>query len=725
MALLCLDSAPVRAGGFVTAPTYPAGIQPLSFAAGDFNGDGIPDLAVANFNPGNSQQGTLSILLGKGDGSFQAPQSYNTGWAASSVIVADFNGDGHPDLAVFGYDNSGKNTVSILLGNGDGTFQNPQDFVLSSAGSVATGDFNGDGILDLAITSFNAGTVSIWLGNGDGTFHPNGLSYSVGSIPNSVTVGDVNGDGNLDLAVTSEDAGVSILLGNGDGSFQTSQRYAVGRPLAVAVGDLNGDGIPDLAVANFGDAGGKDPGVSILLGNGDGTFQTTQSYATGVHSFSLAVSDLNGDGHLDIVMGGDSIVTVLLGNGNGTFGAPACYAAGETSSGRRTPVLVADFNGDGVLDVAAANAASGVNLGDSAALGTVSILLGKGDGTLQAARCFPPGGGALAVADFNGDGIPDLALTNADASTVNILLGNGNGTFTQSYSVASDANAMTVGDFNGDGIPDLAMADFAGVVSVFLGNGDGTFQAALSMAAGNGPNAIAVGDFNGDGKLDIMTTNFAVAGSPRAPGSIHVIENGIRLFLGNGDGTFQVAQAYAIANDSHPNSVAVGDFNGDGILDLAVTNLDTGLLNIWLGNGDGTFHVARSQSIGPYPQAVTVADFNGDGIPDLAVAAGISAGTVKVLLGNGDGTFQAQSYAVGSNPYFVVTGDFNHDGIPDLAVADVSGVSILLGNGDGTFQAAQSFAAGSGGQMAVADFNRDNFPDLVFSNAATVLLNAP
>jgi hypothetical protein len=426
-------------------------------------------------------------------------------------------------------------------------------------------------------------------------------------------------------------------------------------------------------------------------------------------------------------------VSIFLGKGDGTFEISTVYAAGvagRDGDPHGTLAVVGDFNGDGILDLAAINNYAG----------TVSILLGKGDGTFRAAPCYLPGGGSVAVADFNGDGIPDLAVANSGGSvdpfgSLSILLGNGDGTFQarKSYVAGGNPFVVAVGDFNGDSIPDLVVPNFkygAGAVSVLLGNGDGTFQAALTMAAGNQPTSVAVGDFNRDGKLDIVTTNF-VEEIPRKGWPPFVVGSDLRVVLGNGDGTFQPPQTYAVGPpESAPISVAVGDFNGDGALDLAVTNSGVGTLSIFLGKGDGTFQAAQNQSVGPTSRSVAVGDFNGDGIPDLAVTGSYFSylpATVKVLLGNGDGTFQApQAYPVGTGAYWVTTGDFNRDGVLDLAVADVSsGVSVLLGNGDGTFQAAQSYVAGPGGQIGVGDLNNDGYPDLVLSKALTVLLNTP
>ena len=708
--LVGLQLAVARAS-FITAPTYPAGpFNAFFVAVGDFNGDGILDLAVTNLT--DSEVSTLSILLGKGDGTFQGPKSYVIGPSAYLVAVGDFNGDGHPDLAVTGTDNFGNRTVNILLGNGDGTFQAPQTYVLRpGAWSVAVADLNGDGVPDLVV-----GGGNILLGNGDGTFQPPQKYDPPGS---SVVVGDFNGDGIPDLAVANGApfGTVSVLLGNGDGTFQPAQSYAAGYDVKlVVVGDFNGDGILDLAVAYYGNFFGRfvPAGISILLGNGDGTFQAAHSYTLDSITESLitlTVGDVNGDGRLDLIVAGTA-VSVLLGKGDGTFQAPVLYAAG----GGPRSIALGDFNGDGVPDLAVASG------------NTVSILLGKGDGTFQAARSYGPMGSSLVVADFNRDGIPDVAVANAWTKNVSILLGNGDGTFqpAQSYAVADFPISVAAGDFNGDGIPDLAVVNGNpsgdGTVSIFLGNGDGTFQPAHTMPAGGGPNSVAVGDFNGDGKLDIVTTNFLVVGDPRHPPPQY-IENGVRVFLGNGDGSFQAAQPHAIhPPGSGASFVAVGDFNGDGIPDLAVAKGATNNVSILLGNGDGTFHDGPPSYSGSSP---ALADLNGDGFLDMVVAKNHSTNTVTVLLGNGDGTFQpAQEYAVGTPPNSVAVGDFNHDGIPDLAVADGYGVSILLGNGDGTFQARQSYAAGPGGIVAAADFNGDGFPDVVFAGDVTVLINA-
>lgn len=329
---------------------YLTGSRSQAVAATDLNGDGKLDLAV-----GNLDSATVSVFLGNGDGTFKPRVDFATGLYPNSVAVGDFNGDGKPDLALA----NGSGTVSILLGNGDGSFQPHVDYPAGPAAfSLAVGDFNGDGNLDLAVANNNSnqnGTVSILLGNGDGTFQPH-VDYPVGTGPYSIAVGDFDRDGKLDLVVANYplDSTVSVLLGNGDGTFKPQVTYATGRqPDSVVVGDLNGDGRLDLAVSNFADGT-----VSVLLGNGDGTFQPHVDYPAGSVPSSVIIGDFNGDGKLDLAMsnyapGGINVppgyVNVLLGNGDGTFHAPAAFVAGPNPA----TVAVGDFNNDGTPDLVA------------------------------------------------------------------------------------------------------------------------------------------------------------------------------------------------------------------------------------------------------------------------------------------------------------------------------------------------------------------------------------
>jgi hypothetical protein len=319
------------------------GGSPVSVAVGDFNGDGHPDIAMAN------QGGSLSVLLGNGNGTFQTQVTYATGGSPYGVAVGDFNGDGKLDLAVT---NNTSGTVSIYLGNGDGTFQSQVTYAAGpTPRAIAVGDFNGDGVPDLAVTDGSNSELSILLGNGNGTFGT-AVTYPTGSTPFSITVGDFNGDGNLDLAVGNEGAPtltVSVLLGNGDGTFRTQVTYAGGaNPYSIVSGDFRGVGKLDLAVGDD-----TSTTVSVLLGNGDGTFQTRVTYPTGTGPLAAAVGDFNGDGKLDLVLANENAasVSVLLGNGDGTFQTQATYAAGTNPFS----VAVADFNGDGRPDIAVAD----------------------------------------------------------------------------------------------------------------------------------------------------------------------------------------------------------------------------------------------------------------------------------------------------------------------------------------------------------------------------------
>jgi hypothetical protein len=426
--------------------------------------------------------------------------------------------------------------------------------------AVAVGDFNGDHKLDLVVGAVDPRSqvpysVSLLFGNGDGTFQP-AVSYAQNGSPDFIAVGDLNADGMLDLATANLNPdGVTVLLGKGNGTFQTTVAYALpGSPNCVAVGDFNGDGIPDLAMNGYD--------TLILLGNGDGTFKPPVSYPAG--NGAVAVGDFNGDGKLDLAVAdyGDGLtnpgntVSILLGNGDGTFRAPASYRVQFSPSA----LAVGDFNGDGKLDLAVTNQGSGC-----CAPGTISILMGNGDGSFKPQVIYPVGDGpsSVAAADFKRDGTLDLVVTNAGNSsifgnTISVLLGRGDGTFQPqvTYAVGTSPMSVAVGDFNADGNLDLAVANYySDTVSILMGHGNGTFQPAANVAV-SGPYSIIATDFNGDGKLDLAVAN--------------ATSYTVSILVGNGIGMFQAPVAYATG--SVPASVASGDFNRDGRPDLVVAN---------------------------------------------------------------------------------------------------------------------------------------------------------
>jgi hypothetical protein len=311
-------------------------------AEADLNADGKVDLVI-----GNRGTGTVQIMLGNGNGTFQLGQP--TGAAPMhSCAVADVNGDGIPDL-VLENANYGFNDVVVLIGDGDGAFQNPTTlFAGSWPRFVAVGDLNGDGKQDLIVANWSGSNVSVFLGNGNGTFQPQQF-YSVGNNPYYVAVADVNGDNKSDLIVANAGSNtISILLGNGDGTFQPQETFSTGSdPASVAVADVNGDGKPDLVVANYGGTGNGS--VGILLGNGNGTFAGQQALGQSIKPSSVAVADIDGDGRPDIVAcsrGGGNI-SLFLGNGNGTFASQHNFDYGHADT-----LVVADLNGDGHLDFA-------------------------------------------------------------------------------------------------------------------------------------------------------------------------------------------------------------------------------------------------------------------------------------------------------------------------------------------------------------------------------------
>ena len=845
-------------------PNDYGGVYSQFIAVADINGDGATDLIVGGYPQGGIPD--LLILLGTGTGAFNAT-SYPV--YPGPVVVADFNGDGKPDIATGNYillssatglrnpvpiaggdgvpavgdfngdgkadlivSNSASGIVTILIGNGDGTFQTPRTY--QGTGSPVVADFNGDGIADLALA--NSGGVSVFLGNGDGTFRP---GVTTGPPAGFIVAGDFNGDGKADLAVAFG-LNISVLIGIGDGTFRPALNYSAGSQgipddalEGIVTGDFNGDGKADLAVVYA-----IDSKAYVLLGNGDGTFQTTLAYfAPHNNDFScLAVGDFNGDGRTDLAIGGGSI-TVLLGvvlpvpaitlasspdpsiygqnvslivalspanatgsvtfyDGNTALGTQAlvngkasladsllsigahsltAIYGGDTNFGpghsnllvhtvnraanASTTILTSTSNPspfghnltliatvpfaatgtvifyDGTSIVGNAAVVNGRALLSTSLLpsGTRSLkAIYSGDATyagsssavlLQTVQSLPATGFRLltagnatgfvdlAMGDFNGDGITDLAAIeySDNYDIVTVYLGNGNGTFKPpvNYPTNGASSAVAVGDFNRDGKTDLVVCGGNSYhLSILLGNGDGTFQPPVLYGIGSGAFAAIVADLNGDGKLDLV----AVGGT----GTLYIL-------LGNGDGTFfpassldtgVIGQSFAVQGPS----VAVGDFNGDGRADLALTDHSRNKVIVYLGQGDGAFQPGVTYAAGTGPEFVAVADVNGDGKADLAVAD-YDSNSVSVLFGNGDGSFQPPlTYAVGSHPYAIAVGDLNGDGVADLAVANLfdANVGVLLGKGDGTFSPAVNYATNPGpGLVFVTDVNGDGRADLV------------
>jgi len=678
--------------------SFATGNGPAGVIVADLNHDRRVDLAVTN-----SYDNTVSVLLGKPGGTFATKVDYPTGTWPSALLTADFRGNGKADLAVVNnYDGDGTpGTVSILLGNGDGTFQTHVDYPVGNYPvGIEAADFNGDGKLDLAVVNDNDNTVSILFGNGDGTFKSQTL-VSVGTEPTSLGSGDFNGDGKVDLITSNVSAGtVTVLLSKGDGTFtRVDSPTGIHAPdfSALAVGDFNHDRKLDVVVSGNAQ-------LLILLGNGDGSFQAATAIpgSTPDNINVVLAADFNHDGKLDLVEEGIvGTIFVLLGNGDGTFRQPVFSQGGAAAS-----LVSADVNGDGALDL----------LATDQVLSTIDIMLGNGNGTFSQMRNIPLARtsyspDAAVAADFNGDGKLDLAVaeTNFPHGLISVQLGRGNGTFEKPVtspligSAINNGDLMLAADFNGDGRTDLVILDDYGAgFEVLLGKGNGTFQKPVDTVLNYGVVSLTVGDFNGDGKADVAITSTGNSGPV------------MNIFLSNGDGTFHSGAQFAV-NES--TGVTAADVNGDHKLDLVVA---ASPLQVFLGNGDGTFQNPISGPSAQYSQGLVVKDFNGDGKPDIA--AGTSNG-IAFLAGNGDGTFQNPVY---SNAVFsfpgLGAGDFTGDGKPDLVTYSPNffGAMVMAGNGDGTFQLPIVYGfSGLPVGLVTGDFNSDHVDDFGMADQGT------
>ncbi|PYX32472.1 MAG: hypothetical protein DMG80_07765 [Acidobacteria bacterium] len=688
---------------FLVAPQYAGGGSSQVVAVGDFNNDHHLDVVTANAGGGN-----LGVWLGNGDGTFQTSHQYNSAEDPLWVVVADFNRDGKLDLAASNYTDLNGGTVSILLGNGDGTFQPHVDYLVGPwSVSLAVGDFNGDQIPDLAAAVSGTNSVALLIGNGDGTFQGH-RDLTVGNFPSMIAVADFNIDGHMDLAVTNlNDSTISILLGNGDGTFQASANIPV-RAYGLLSDDMNDDGRFDLVIWDC-------CSVTVLLSKGNGAFDSRVA-AAGELSGATTIGDFNGDGKKDVA---NAFVVLFLGKGDGTLNlAPERWGT-QTGTNWATS---GDFNEDGRLDLVTADEG-----------GSISVLIGNGNGSFQADVTYGtlPGPTAVASTDFNGDGFSDVAV--GTGSGLEVFLGNGDSTLTfkKNNAVGDYPVAVITADFNQDGKADLVTANVNNSVSLLLGVGDGTFGTHADFATGSDPVSVAAGDLNGDGKLDLITANAK--------------DNSISILLGDGHGSFQSKKDLTLGTS--PLSLAVGDFNGDKKVDLAAVHSGDAV-SVLLGNGDGTFQPAADYPTGLDPRFVAVGDFDHNGFDDLAVAfegnpnpLSYIAPGVSIFINRGSGSFLAHSdVSAGGVPLALAVSDFDGDGNSDLAAADggkycrilpFEGVKcywdtsfgVLLGRGNGTFKVLSYFTGLKANSVYVSDLNRDGRPDVVLSAAESSSVN--
>jgi uncharacterized protein (TIGR03437 family) len=697
--------------------------EDIPLVAADFNNDRKLDLAIA-------ADRRLSILLNNGAGGFGPPRSMQIPMIdrPKGIIAEDFNKDGNQDLAIVMFGQS--DNLHVLLGDGGGGFGAPTTYSAGGLpGGLVAGDFNKDGNLDLAVVNPNSSDISVFAGVGNGAFGArttwgSGITFN----PLSIVTADFNGDSNLDLAVTTSDR-VVLFSGDGRGAFNAPHTPIMisGRTTqALVTRDFNGDGRPDLAVTNAID---ERSNIAVLLNQGNGAFGAQANYpilgdpSFGFFSVSdkLISGDLNGDGRADLLTWGlSSPVQVLLNDSTGKFVPSGAYSTG----GRTISAALGDFSGDGKVDLAA-------TLSNK----LVTLLDGIGNGRFDAPSSYRmptalPGINQLRIhpLDLNGDGKLDLAGLDVRSGNANgalaVRLGDGGGGLgaLAEFEVGRMPFAMAAGDINNDGRIDVAVTnEGANTVSVLLGAVTGIFAQPMTITVSAQPLAIAIGDFTGDGAADLIVSH-----RPEANGG--GFRNRLTLIPGNGQGGF----GNAMTSDSPDfyQSLAAGDLNNDGRLDLAGSGGGQGI-SILLNNGNGTFRMAASLNANSAPPAFatgglypTLADLNGDGSLDVVFSPDFGSAVI-VAIGDGTGAgWQMRSYRLlqtnsGFGQTSTAVADFNSDGRPDLAATISEGfngggyIGILLGDGAGNFSTPIQFNFGFSPLAAAGDFDGDGRMDLV------------
>ena len=700
---------------FTSETSYMTGSSPhpASISIGDLNNNGQSDVVLAN--PGSDD---LELLLRYNNGIFVERMIFSTGDGShpQSVTIADFNQDNFFDIAVV---NAWQNNMNVFLGLGNESFDTRRVYstgLASAPNSIVAGDLNKDGRMDVVVVNEMTDNVAVFLAF-DYVSFTNHIIYEPGAIstPYYVSSGDFNNDHLVDIAIININAhNLGIYLGYGNGTFSDQITYSTGqssKPISLGVGDFDNDSCLDVVVANSGIHT-----IVVFLGYCNGSFQSPISYSTGDSSTpsSVAVADFNKDNRLDIIVTENkgNNVWVFLGYGNGSFSGEIIYSMPDQSYSAW--VVVDDLNNDTIPDVVVANQYAN----------NVCILFGDGNGSFGNVTMLPTGEGSrpasVALGDFNGDKSIDIAVVNQFSKTVGLFFGYRNGSFSsqKTYPVSAGAylKAIIVSDINNDTALDILVVDYDRTnssLAIFYGLGDGNFTLPKIYPTGFNslPYMVATGDFNNDGKVDLAMNYWN--------------QDSIGVFIQVSSEPFGSSALFSTGNQSHPKSVAIGDFNNDHRLDIAVTSSATNNIGILLGYGNGDFADQLTYSTGTdfVPSAISVDHFNDDDYLDIAVV-NTNIGTVSIFVGYGNGSFRQMvtySSGFGSTPVAIAAKDMNKDSYPDLVVANRGSneVLIFVGIGDGTFLPPKSYSIGYDTRpqsVAIADINNDGKLDIAVGN---------
>jgi hypothetical protein len=739
-------------GTFHASSTFGVGRTPVAVGTGTLVNNQAADVMVAN-----QDSNDVTFLWRDGTGGIGKRTTLPAGPLPNGVAAAHLNMDAYEDVVVSGDDG----TMTVLLGRGDGTFHPPVTQHPSAYGSrLALGELTGDAHVDAAMVDFSTEELLIFAGDGAGSLFPT-APIALGFSPNGVTAADLDTDGFMDLAVARSDgADVAILYGTGAGPDEPVFVSCAGMPISVEAADVDGDGGLDLAVVDGLDT------VQILLQHSAREFAWAVSIPLDAQPFTLVASHFDADGALDLAVTQPTanLVAVLLfrdepastslgstssnGSSSGsssTSGASNVSTAGATSGGGSLSSSSASLAASGSSTGGASSSAGCLPATTCAAWAECGQVDDGCGGFLDCGVCQPP-------EQCGGWGTPhtcgDPAYRSDFAAPVHYLVGR-------------DPESLAAGDFNGDGRMDLAVAcTEEGTVEVLLAQGDGTVRSMGVFPVGETPVALAAAyldneRYAGTVVVDGLTaelwvlkgTESGLEEGPRFPvglgptavnlqdlnGDLHpeaLVTSGsddVAVFPGTADGFFGALASYAVAPG--PAALASGHLNGDGLLDVVTAHPGSGEVTVLQGLADGGFLSATRYPACGGVSAVAVADVTWDGLEDAVVTCATQA-AVATLPSRADGGLgEGLVTTVGTAPVALATDDFNGDGKRDVAVAfGEHQVSILLGRGDGTFVAARELRVGTNPKAVLSlDLDGDGRPDVVTANAnsadLTVLIN--